>query len=315
METARTTWTPWRSWVAIALVLVTLALVQACGESGRHTGPTTTSGLQLKIRRVGGAELPAGCTGTYSVTGPGVNTQNAALPADGHISFQGQLGQQYTISVQLSCPGLGALGGEASVTVPPGGTKTEIVINVSKVLGVACSPSTVGPGESSTCRCDVQSPGPSSITWTGVSSFSGATASFSNQNPGNYAVSCTINGIDTRSTTVTVKAPEATPPPPPPPPQATTIQIFNNEFLQLRRKGLAEHQGGEPVFTRIVEIARSVRTIFRGHNVTIPVAPGTYTVEGSCNAGFDGTFPGTPPTVTVNPGGNAVVTFNDPCID
>ena len=217
METARTTWTPWRSWAAIALVLVTLALVQACGESGRHTGPTTTSGLQLKIRRVGGAELPAGCTGTYSVTGPGVNTQNAALPADGRISFQGQLGQQYTISVQLSCPGLGALGGEASVTVPPGGTKTEIVINVSKVLGVACSPSTVGPGESSTCRCDVQSPGPSSITWTGVNSFSGATASFSNQNPGNYAVSCTINGIDTRSTTVTVKAPEAPPPPPPPP--------------------------------------------------------------------------------------------------
>ena len=58
-------------------------------------------------------------------------------------------------------------------------------------------------------------PGPSSITWTGVNSFSGATASFSNQNPGNYAVSCTINGIDTRSTTVTVRAPDVRRPPPP----------------------------------------------------------------------------------------------------
>ena len=52
--------------------------------------------------------------------------------------FQGQLGQQYTITVQLNCPGAGALAGDAVVTVPPGGTKAEIVINVSKVLGVAC---------------------------------------------------------------------------------------------------------------------------------------------------------------------------------
>ena len=44
MEKARTMWTPRRSWTAIALVLVALALVQACGDSGKSTGPTSGLG-------------------------------------------------------------------------------------------------------------------------------------------------------------------------------------------------------------------------------------------------------------------------------
>ena len=91
MDKLRMTGSPWRSWTAIAFVLLTLAVIQAC-DSGRHTGPSTTTALQLKLHRVGGAEIPAGCTGVYSVTGPGVNIQNAALPANGQISFQGQVG-------------------------------------------------------------------------------------------------------------------------------------------------------------------------------------------------------------------------------
>jgi hypothetical protein len=287
METARTTWSPWRAWTAIALVLVTLALVQACGESSKHTGPTSSASLQLKLRRAGGAELPAGCTGTYAVTGPGVNIQNAALPADGHISFQGQLGHEYTVTVNLNCPGVGALAGSVVITVPPGGTKGEVVINVSRVLGVACNPSTVGPGESSTCKCDVQTVNAASITWTGVNSTS-ATATFSNQNPGTYTVSCTINGIDTRSTTVTVKAPEP-PPPPPPPPATGSIQIFNNtEGILLRPKGLAEHLGCCPIWTRVLGIGGTTRQIQDGHSATVPAPPGNQLVQASCNASFDG---------------------------
>jgi hypothetical protein len=80
MEKARTTERPWRSWAAIAFVLLALAVIQAC-DSGKHTGPTSNSSLQLKLRRVGGAELPTGCTGVYSVSGPGVSITNAARPA------------------------------------------------------------------------------------------------------------------------------------------------------------------------------------------------------------------------------------------
>ena len=39
METARTIWTLRRSWTAIALVLVALALLQACGDSGQAPDP------------------------------------------------------------------------------------------------------------------------------------------------------------------------------------------------------------------------------------------------------------------------------------
>ena len=40
-----------------------------------------------------GAEVPAGCTGVYSVTGPGVNIQNAALPRTGRSSSRARSGR------------------------------------------------------------------------------------------------------------------------------------------------------------------------------------------------------------------------------
>src|SRR5262245_50763918 len=122
MDKERETRRPWRSWTVIALVLATLALAQACGQSGhRSTGPSTSSAFQLKLRRVDAAQIPQGCTGTYSVTGPGVNTQNAPLPANGSISFQGQVGQTYVITVTLNCGSQGTFSGSVDLTVPPGG--------------------------------------------------------------------------------------------------------------------------------------------------------------------------------------------------
>ena len=204
MEKARATGRPWRSWGAIAFVLLALAVIQAC-DSGKHTGPTSNSSLQLKLHRVGGAEIPAGCIGVYSVTGPGVNIQNAPLPANGQISFQGQVGQTYIVTVTLSCNGT-ILTGSAEVTLQPGNNSAIIQLTVSKVLGVACSPNPVDPGKDSTCTCSVQSPGVPSFSWTGATPTTGNQAKFNNNTPGSYIVTCSINGVAAGSATVTVAA-------------------------------------------------------------------------------------------------------------
>ena len=204
MDRARATGRPWRSWAAIAFVLLALALIQAC-DSGKHTGPTSNSSLQLKLHRVGGAEIPTGCTGVYSVSGPGVSITNAGLPASGQISFQGQVGQTYIVTVTLNCNGT-ILTGSAEVTLQPGPNSAIIQLTVSKVLGVSCSPNPVDPGKDSICTCSVQSPGVPSFGWTGATPTTGNQAKFNNNTPGSYIVTCSINGVAAGSTTVTVAA-------------------------------------------------------------------------------------------------------------
>ena len=230
MDNARQIRRPWRSWTVIALVLVGLALVQACGKSGSSTGPTSGSALQLKLRRAGGALLPAGCSGgNFKISAPGQPTITGALQG-GQINVSLTVGVTYLIEVSgITCPGIpGQLSGSTTFTVPPGGGSSEIVINVSQVLGLSCSPSTVEPDEESTCTCDASSPGIPSITWTGsVNPKTGKSVGFKESTPGTYQVSCTINGIDTRSTAVTVEEPEAPPPPPPPPPATGSLNVTN----------------------------------------------------------------------------------------
>ena len=213
MEKAGTIWSRRRSWTAIALVLAALALLQACGDSSKGTGPSSGSAVQLKLRRVSGAEIPANCSGVYSVSGPGVNIVNKALPESGKISFQGSLGQTYFVSVQLTC-GLAqatklglpeTLSGSTSVTLGPGTNEATIVLQVSKVLGLSCN-SPVAPGETSKCTCSVQSPGPASIGWQGATPTGSNTANFSNNTPGSYPVTCTLNGVAVATTTVQVVA-------------------------------------------------------------------------------------------------------------
>jgi hypothetical protein len=280
MDKLRMTGRPWRSWTAIAFVLLTLAVIQAC-DSGRNTGPTTNSALQLKLHRVGGAEIPAGCTGVYSVSGPGVNIQNAALPASGQISFQGQVGQTYTVTVTLSCGGQ-TLTGSAQITLQPGGNTATIELTVSKVTGVACSPNPVQPGQDSTCTCNVQSPGAPSITWTGATPTSGNQARFNNTTPGTYGVTCSVNGVANGSTSVTVGGDGA-------------IQIFNDTNLQLlkpkgtqqslQRRSFALLLGH--FFVHVKDVSSAVE-LSPGTSIKVPVAPGSYVVEASCNASFDG---------------------------
>lgn len=207
MENVRGIRRPWRSWTVIALVLVGLALVQACGKSGSSTGPTTTSALQLKLRRADGAQLPAGCSGgTFAVIGPGGNVlATGSFGPDGKISVPVPVGQQVTIQVTVNCPG-GTLFGATQLVASAEGTTGEIVINVSRVLGLACA-SPVAPDQEATCTCNASAAGTPAITWTGsVNPKTGKTVKFKESTPGTYPVSCTVNGVDTQSTTVTVEA-------------------------------------------------------------------------------------------------------------
>ena len=286
MEKAGTVWSRRRSWTAIALVLVALALLQACGDSSKSTGPSSGSSVQLKLRRVNNAQIPAGCQGTYDVFGPGVNINNAALPASGQISFQGQVGQTYTVSVELNCGG-STLSGSTQITLQPGGNQTEIILTVSKVLGLSCN-SPVDPGQTSKCTCSVQSPGPATITWQGATPTGSNTANFSNNTPGSYPVTCTVNGVAVATTSVVVRSPET----------GGTIRVQNtavdcelNPQLCLRRRSvLAQLQfGGFAARVRqlpsgspsgIQEVNPSQTKSFGG------LAAGQYRVELSCSTSF-----------------------------
>jgi hypothetical protein len=137
------------------------------------------------------------------VSGPGVNIQNAPLPADGQISFQGQVGQTYTVSVQVTCKSGCVQSGSVTFTLQQGPNKAEIVLTCSKVLGLACQ-SPVAPNQVSHCTCSVQSAGSANIAWQGATPTGGNTAEFSSPNPGSYPVTCTINGVDSLTTNVVV---------------------------------------------------------------------------------------------------------------
>jgi hypothetical protein len=278
METSGTARGPWRLWTGIALVLVALALAQACGQSGSRTGPTTDAKLELKLRRVGGAELQADCTGIYSVSGPGVNIQNAPLPPDGQISFQGQVGQTYTVSVQVTCKSGCTQSGSTTFTVQQGPNKAEIVLTCSKVLGLTCE-SPVAPNQVSHCTCNVQSPGPANIGWKGATPKGGNNAEFSSPTPGSFPVTCTVNGVDSLTTNVVVEA------------NTISVRVENVPTEQLRKRlpqnRIRLAQGCCPFFARFVGVVGPTE-ILRDDSKTFEVPPGSV-FQASCTTNF--TYP------------------------
>jgi hypothetical protein len=299
MEKAGTIWSRRRSWTAIALVLAALALLQACGDSSKGTGPSSGSAVQLKLRRVSGAEIPGNCNGVYSVSGPGVNIVNKPLSESGKISFQGSLGQTYFVSVQLTCgiaqvTKLGlpeTLSGSTSITLGPGENVATIVLQVSKVLGLSCN-SPVAPGQTSKCTCSVQSAGPASIGWQGATPSGSNTANFVNNTPGSYPVTCTVNGVAVATTSVTVQAGET----------GGTIRVQNAEtnceqnpqLCLRRRKVLAELQNGG--FTARVRAVPSgplsgQQEVNPGQTKSFGgLSAGNYHVEYSCSTIFGSEF-------------------------
>ena len=305
MEKAGAMWTLRRSWTAIALVLVALALLQACGDSGKSTGPSSGLAVQLKLRRASGAEVPANCGGVYSVSGPGVNINNKELPAEGRINFQGTIGQTYSVSVQLTCgvaqvtrQGLAeTLSGTAQITLQPGTNEATITLQVSKVLGLSCQ-SPVAPGQVSKCSCSAQSPGAASIGWQGATPTGSNTANFVNNTPGTYPVTCTVNGVAVATTNVTVQGPEA----------GGTIRVTNTfEGFGLRkRKVLAELQlGGFNARVRKLPSGpvSGAQEVNPGQTKSFGgLSPGNYRVEFTCTT----TFSSEPPSqhVTLPPDAN-----------
>ena len=321
MERAGKTRRPWRSWSAIAVVLMALALAQACSDSSnRTTGPTKTTAVGLKVHRA--AQIPGGCTGILIVDGPNGYHIEAAIQANGEVSFPAPIGVPLTLTVVLNCGAQGTFTGSTGFTAGPGNNKAEVTV-VATQAGASCSPSTVAPGQPSACVCTIKSPTPPTVTWTGsVSPTTGLSTTFSNSTPGTYTVTCTVNNATSASTTVTVQAPAPqpeppAPPAPPAPPTTGTIEIFNDFNLQLRRRGLAEHSECSfcEIFTRVIGVPGTTRQIEKEHSTKVPVPPGTHSVEGSCNSGFDGTFEGNPPSVTVAAGQEVDVHFAGFCED
>jgi hypothetical protein len=287
MENARATRRPWRSWAAIALVMAALALVQACGDSGKSTGPTSNASLQLKLRRANG-EVPVGCQGTYNVSGPGVNITNAALPQSGKISFQGQIGQTYLVSVELTC-GVAqvtkqshgeTLSGSTQITLKSEGNEATITLTVSKATGVSCQ-SPIGVNTTSDCVCQFQSPGPANIEWKGASPTGPSTARFpGSPTKGSFPVTCTVNGISSSTFNIQVV-------------ESDTVNVTVENFpLGLKRKlpqnRIRLAQGCCPFFVRFVGQVGSTQ-ISRDESRTFQVKPNVL-FEASCNSSFDGVF-------------------------
>lgn len=266
---------------AAALVLLGLSallLAQACGQSTSRSGPSQSAGVGLKVRRAE-AQLPAGCTGTLFVTGPGVNL-TVPIPASGEVTFQAPVGVELTLTAVLNCAG-GTFTGSTTLTVQPGGSQATVTV-VASQAGVSCSPSTVEVGQSSSCVCTVQSPVPNpTIGWTGpVSPKSGPTTTFSSGSPGAFAVTCTVNNVASATTTVNVTEP---------PPQTGTIEIFNDALSStLRRRGLASHANafGSSIHARVVGVPNTTVQIDHGHSARVSAPTGPQQVQASTQDDF-----------------------------
>jgi hypothetical protein len=275
METLEKRRIPWRSWTLLALVLVGLALAQACSDSGhRTTGPTKSTAVALRVHRA--AQIPAGCTGTLTVDGPNGFHLEVPIPASGEVSFQAPIGVPLTLTVVLNCGGQGTFTGSTSFTAAPGNNQAAVTV-VATSAGVSCSPNPVAPGQTSTCVCTIKSPTSPSVTWQGATPSGPTTATFSNPTPGTYGVTCIVNNAASASTTVTVEA------------GTGTIRIFNDALLGLRTRDLASHLPFSSIFARVVGVSNTTREIDAGHSTTVSAPPGSRQVEGSCNSSFDGT--------------------------
>jgi hypothetical protein len=277
-----------RLWLLLALVMTALVLAQACGKSGRSTGPTQSTSLQLKLRRVG-AQIPSGCNATFTAVSTNPPTSHSGSVQNGTITFQGLVGVTYVITVFLDCGPQGSYQGSAEITIQPGLNTAEIVI-VASQAGISCDKSQAQPNEGVGCHCTAQSASPDpSVSWTGsVSPKSGADVTFSNGSPGTYTVTCTVNNVASASTNITVTEP------PPAPPQTGTVVVFNDangELIGLRRRGLASHLSEfylSSIFVRLVGIPNTTRSVDAGHDTTYTGVPaGPRQVEGSCNSSFD----------------------------
>jgi hypothetical protein len=104
--------------------LLALALFQACGgESGRSTGPTATTSVDIPVVFRRAAQIPAGCTGVLTAVGPGPTQTVALPPLEVMLSLTAGV---WTLTVTITC-GSETATGQATVTVVP---PTPIQVNI-----------------------------------------------------------------------------------------------------------------------------------------------------------------------------------------
>jgi hypothetical protein len=124
---------------------VALALIQACGgDSGRSTGPTATSSVDLPVvfRR---DQIPASCQGVLTATGPGPVQTFPLPPLEVMLSLPAGL---WTLTVTITCGSETSSGQAVVQVVPPTPISVNIQVTTSGMLFVAKSGdgTVTGPG-------------------------------------------------------------------------------------------------------------------------------------------------------------------------
>ena len=206
MEKAGKTRAPWRSWTILALVLMVLALAQACSDSSsnRTSGPTKSTGMSLKIRRA--AQVPAGCTGKLVIDGPNNFHAEVNIPSSGQVSVSNlPVGVPLTLTAILTCGGQTATG-NTQLTLVEGNNAVSLTVVLTKA-GISCAPKEGPNGTNFNCVCTIQSPTPPVVTWQGATPTGPTTAKFTATDatpPGAHTVTCTVNNVASASTKVKV---------------------------------------------------------------------------------------------------------------
>jgi hypothetical protein len=196
------------------LMATALLLAQACGQSGKSTGPSGNSSVAVGLKKTGG-QLPQGCTGVVTATGP--VTRSGNLTPSGQVTLAGLVPGTYIFSAILDCGANGTFTGQSPpVQIIDGVNNVTIEITTAPIaVGATCNPTTLNTGGTTNCSCtgSLVTGGAPTFSWS--VSGPGAPGGSSSQSPsftfptaGSFQLVCTAsNGGITKSAppiTVTV---------------------------------------------------------------------------------------------------------------
>jgi PKD domain len=204
-----------RLWGAVVLGLFVLVLAQACGDSGRSTGPSGNGSVAVALRRSSG-QLPSGCTGTLTADGP--TKTSGPIGADGKASLGGLQPGLYVFTADIVCGGQPFSGQSDPVQIKVGDNNVVIQIFVAPSnVGAFCTPSSLDVGQSTQCTCSgsLVSGSTPAFSWSAPGASpgqsSGPKATFTFPSAGDFTLTCTVsNGPQTRTASVTVHVAAAT---------------------------------------------------------------------------------------------------------
>jgi hypothetical protein len=302
--------------------LIGILLLQACGQSGKSTGPSGNSSVAVGLKKASG-QLPQGCTGVVTATGP--VTRTGTLAANGQVTLAGLVPGTYVFSAILDCSPNGSFAGQSPPTeILNGVNSVTIEITTAPIaVGATCNPTTLNVGGTTNCSCN------GSLVTGGAPTFSwsvsgpGAPGGSNGQNPsftfptaGSFQLVCTANngGITKSAPPITVQVNT-------PPPQTGTIEVINGFSPGEARRHVAALSCGFGCIGATVNagpsasgpLEGSLPDIVQGQSKKLSVPAGQHTVSAFCSGQTSGSqLSDSPKTVQVTGGQNTPVVFSDP---